>query len=151
MSAVVVTVYDKILSELSDLFPEKTRIPYPYTLEDNSNQFLANGYGIKLGGGNYEPLEWTSFTVSRTVSVVVTREVFRTDGDDIGLDDIVRGLLEDIHVIQKRLYGMDATSGNSVEVMKVDIGSVSGVEEVAAKSKFLSMEAEFTFQITDSF
>lgn len=145
-------VYEKILSEIQTLFPEKSRIPYPYSLEDNQSHFLANGYGLKVGSAEYEPLEFSNFVVARNIAVVVTREVFRTDSDEVVIDDIVKALMDDIYVVQRKLYEMDATSGNSLQVIKVDVGSVSGVQTVtSSNSKFLSMEAEFSFKITDSF
>lgn len=147
----VSTVYDRILTELNTLFPAKTRIPYPYSLVDNQSQFLIDGYGLKIGSGGYEQLEYCSFTANRTISIVVTREAFRLDSNVVAVDDIVKLLLEDIHTIQKNLYELDATNGNSNEIIKVDIGAVSGVQEITTNTKFLSMEAEFNFLITDTF
>lgn len=146
----ITTVYDEILSNIQALFPSKAIIPYPYNLEDNKSLVLSNGIGVKIGSATYVPLEWCTFVSARNVSIVVSREVFRTDSDSVVIDDIVKGLLEDIHSVQKLLFQMDQTAGNSSSVVKVDIGNVSGVQIVGANTKFLTMEAEFTFNITDS-
>lgn len=140
------TVYDSIVTALTTQFPTKTRIPYPYSLQDNQAQFLSDGIGIKVGSATYETVEWCSFIVARTVSVVVTREIFRTDSDAIVIDDTTKAILEDIQTIQKILFQMD--QGNSANIVRVEVGDVSGVESV--NGKFLSMEASFRFQINDS-
>lgn len=143
-------VYDAILLELQTLFPNKTRIPYPYSLPDNNARFLSDGYGLTIGTSSFEQFEFCNFMNSREVSVVVTREVFRTDSDASVIDDITKALLEDIYEVQKLFYSYNELNVPN-DIAKVDIGSVSSVEEVlSGKQSFLSMTASFQFYIVES-
>lgn len=146
----VTAVYDAILTELASLFPSKTRIPYSYSLADNNARFLMDGYGLNIGPSSFEPFEFCNFMNSREVSVVITREVFRTDSDSSVIDDITKSLLEDIYDVQKLFYSYNELNVPN-DIAKVDLGSVSAVEEVlSGKQSFLSMTASFQFFIIES-
>lgn len=143
------TVYDAILTELQALYPDKTRIPYPYSLPDNNVRFLSSGYGVIVGPAAFEQFEFCDFMTTRDVTVVVTREAFRTDSDYGVIDDITKNLLEDIYKVQKLFYSYNELNVPN-DIAKVDLGSVSAVEEVASgKQSFLSMSASFNFFIIE--
>lgn len=146
----VSSVYDALVTELSTLFPSKTRIPYAYSLVDNNARFLIDGYGLTIGSSSFEQFEFCNFMNAREVSVVVTKEVFRTDSDAQVIDDITKELLEDIYEVQKLFYSYNELNVPN-DIAKVDIGSVSAVEEVnSGKQSFLSMTASFQFFIVES-
>lgn len=146
----VSSVYDALITELSTLFPNKTRIPYAYSLVDNNARFLIDGYGLTIGSSSFEQFEFCNFMNSREVSVIVTKEVFRTDSDAQVIDDITKQLLEDIYEVQKLFYSYNELNVPN-DIAKVDISSVSAVEEVnSGKQSFLSMAASFQFFIVES-
>ena len=146
----VSSVYDALIIELASLYPNKTRIPYAYSLADNNARVLINGFGLTIGSSSFEPFEFCNFMNAREVSVVVTKEVFRTDSDAQVIDDITKSLLEDIYEVQKLFYSYNEL-GVPNDIAKVDIGSVSAVEEVnSGKQSFLSMTATFQFFIIES-
>lgn len=145
----ITTVYDAILTELAALYPAKTRIPYPYSLVDNNARFLSDGYGVTIGPSSFEQFEFCDFMTVRDVTVIVTKEVFRTDSDYNVIDDITKSLLEDIYEVQKLFYSYNELNVPN-DVAKVDLGGVSAVEEVASgKQSFLSMSATFNFFIIE--
>lgn len=47
-------VIDSIEQVAADL--GLNQLPNPYSLESNSNIFLSNGFGVQLGGSNYDSL-----------------------------------------------------------------------------------------------
>jgi hypothetical protein len=146
----VTAVYDALVQELETLYPNKTRIPYPYSLQDNNLRFLIDGYGMTIGSSTFEQFEFCNFMNARDVSVVITKEVFRTDSDAHVIDDITKSLLEDIYEVQKLFYSYNEL-GVPNDIAKVEIGSVSEVEEViSGKQSFLSMTASFQFFIIES-
>ena len=146
----VTAVYDALVLELSSLFPNKTRIPYSYSLGDNNARFLIDGYGLSIGASNFEQFEFCNFMNARDVSVVLTREVFRTDSDASVIDSITKELMESVYDVQKLFYSYNEL-GVPNDIAKVDIGSVSAVEEVlSGKQSFLSMTATFQFYIIES-
>jgi hypothetical protein len=143
------TVYEAILTELTALYPNKTRIPYPYSLVDNNARFLCDGYGILIGPSSFEQFEFCDFMTARDVTVTVTKEVFRTDSDYDVIDDITKSLLEDIYKVQKLFYSYNELNVPN-DIAKVDLGGVSAVEEVlSGKQSFLSMSATFNFFIIE--
>jgi hypothetical protein len=145
----VSTIYDALLTELESLFPDKTRIPYAYSLPDNNARFLSDGYGLIIGSSSFEPFEFCDFMNIRDVSVVFTKEVFRTDSNSDVIDDITKLLLENVYEVQKLFYSYNELNVPN-DIAKVDIGSVSGIEEVlTGKQSFLSMNATFQFYIIE--
>jgi hypothetical protein len=145
----ITSVYNAIITELANLFPNKTRIPYAYSLPDNNLRFLSDGYGMTIGSSSFEQFEFCDFMNVRDVNVVLTKEVFRTDSDSDVIDDITRTLLEDIYEVQKLFYSYNEL-GVPNDIAKVDIGSVSAIEEVlSGKQSFLSMTATFQFYIIE--
>jgi len=145
----VSTIYDQLLIELQALYPAKTRIPYAYSLPDNNARFLVDGYGLSIGASNFEQFEFCDFMNTREVSVVITKEVFRTDSDASVIDSVTKSLLENVYEVQKLFYSYNEL-GIPNDIAKVDIGSVSAVEEViSGKQSFLSMTASFSFYIIE--
>lgn len=145
----VSTIYDQLLIELAALYPNKTRIPYSYSLPDNNARFLVDGYGLTIGSSNFEQFEFCDFMNTREVNVVLTREVFRTDSDASVIDSVTKELLESVYDVQKLFYSYNEL-GIPNDIAKVDIGSVSAVEEVVSgKQSFLSMTATFSFYIIE--
>lgn len=143
-------IYDKIVDELALLYPDKTRIPYAYSLADNNARFLIDGYGLQIGASTFEQLEFCNFMNNREVTVVLTKEVFRTDSDADVIDDISKALLENVYDVQKLFYSYNEL-GIEESIAKVDIGSVSAIEEViSGKQSFLSMSASFNFYILEN-
>lgn len=145
----ITTVYDKLVQIIGETFPEMVRVPNAYSLEDNNKQFLANGYGLKIGAGDYQEFEFCSFVVSRTVTVIFTRELFRLDSQTEKTDEVVKELLENVYETQKLFYSYNEL-GIEESILKVDIGSVSGIETfLKDKQNFLSMSCDFQFQIRE--
>lgn len=143
------SVYDALIIELSSLFQNKTRIPYAYSLVDNNARFLVNGFGLTMGSSTFEQFEFCDFMNSREVSVIFTKEVFRTDSDAHVIDDITKQLLEDIYEVQKLFYSYNELNVPN-DIAKVDISSVSALEEVkSGKQSFLSMTASFQFFVVE--
>lgn len=145
----ITTIYDTLLVELQSLFPDKSRIPYPYSLPDNNARFLVDGYGLTMGSSSFEQFEFCNFMNSREISVVITKEVFRTDSDSSVIDSVSKSLLESVYELQKLFYSYNEL-GIPNDIAKVDIGSVSAIEEViSGKQSFLSMTASFNFFIIE--
>jgi hypothetical protein len=145
----VSTVYDRMLAALGEEFPSLTRIPNPYLLEENNDNFLRNGFGLKVGAGAYTPFEFCSYVISRRFSVVFTRELFRVDSSPDKADDVIKELLENVKQVQDLFYAHDEL-GIPESILKVDITDVSEIGPVASdKFKFLTVECSFDFHIKE--
>ena len=145
----VSTIYDRIIAKLGELFPEKTRIPMAYSLTDNNKRFLSDGYGLIIGSASFEPLDSCSRMISQSISVVFTREVFRTDSNVVVIDDIVKSISEDINSTQELFYAYDELEIEA-NIARVDIVGISGVDTVEGdKQNFLTRTADFNFYIRE--
>lgn len=144
------TIFDRLLVELAALYPSATKIPYPYDLIKNDDNFLRLGYGLKVGQSSPTTLDFCKNAFEREFTVVLTREVFNTGSNDAAFDDIVKALLEDIYTAQDRFNEPDQIAIDS-DIVKIDFVSASGAEQVdAEKATFLTMEAVFNFTIQEN-
>lgn len=148
----VSTVYDAVVTALNALYPSGsgwTRIPNPYDIALNDDNFLRKGWGVRIGPATKTELEFCNLAVIRTLTVVISREIFNTGSNDTQFDDIGKQLLEDIYEAQARFYEPDELLVEA-SVVKIDPTSTSGVESVnGSKLNFLSMEASFDFTIRE--
>jgi hypothetical protein len=148
--SLITEIYDQIIIKMGETFPLLTRIPYAYSLPDNNSNFLKNGYGVTVGSASFEEFEFCSRVSSRGITFSFTKEVFRTDSDFVIIDDIVKELLENVNTAQGLLYAYDEL-GIEDKILKVDISSASGIEEILANnSKFLTVSATFLLQIREN-
>lgn len=146
----VSVIYDTLTCKIGELFPVSTRIPNAYSLEDNNKRLMENGYGIRIGSADFQEFEFCNFVVNRTITVVFTRELFRLDSQTDQTDEIVKELMENVYQTQKLLYSYNEL-GIEESILKVDIGSVSGIETfLKDKQNFLSMTCDFQIQIKES-
>lgn len=146
----VSTIYSQIVTKLGEVFPTHTRIPYAYSLPDNNSNFLKKSYGLTVGPANFVESEFCNRVSQREVTVIFTREVLRVDSDFAPIDMIVNELLEDVNTVQGLFFSYEEL-GIEVNILKVDIEGVSGIEEVLANNaKFLTMAASFSIQIKES-
>jgi hypothetical protein len=147
----VSTIYDAVGTQLATLFTSATRIPDPYNLDSNNDQFLRDGFGVKVGSSEFQEFEYCKWMVSRQISVVFTKEVFRLDSDYSKIDDVSKALLEAVYETQKLFFNYSQL-GIEASIMRVDILSSSEVQTVQGeKSAFYSMECSFNFLIQESF
>lgn len=142
-------VFDSLVTRLASLYPSKTIIPYPYSLADNPNQFLVNGYGLKIGSGSNSDLTTDySSAVDRSVSVVLTREVYGFTGIQTNLNTQIKALFDDMYDLKNDLLDLSRVSpmfnGEAIEYE-----NDSGIEEViSGEQRFVSLEVFFSFDLT---
>jgi hypothetical protein len=147
----VSNIYDRCLVVLGELYPEHTRIPYAYSLENNNENFLTKGYGLRVGSANFEELDWCKFTVQRNITVVFTREVYRLDASVEEIDQYTKELLEDVFICQRKFFNYDQL-GIEADIVRVEISGSTEISEVlSGQKRFLTMECDFNFSIRESF
>ena len=140
-------VYDYYVTRLAALFPSKTRIPNPYSLEDNSFQFLRDGYGLKINGHNIARLDFKSIAQAYDFSVVFCLEAIRMEHNETSYDDIVKQLNEDTFTLRKDFYDIDNDNAD------IDQINLSGTDPVGffitGKNNFLFIETTITTNISE--
>lgn len=145
MSTKISEIYDSVVSSLNTLYSTKTRIPNPYSLPDNPEQLLKDGYGLKFGGSNLESYELCRRKEVASFSVVLTREFFKLDSDVDSFDDPTKSILEDAESFKSLFYATNNIGEE--EIIDINIESTSGLENVQGdKYNFISIEVTFTIK-----
>ena len=149
MASTFSNVYDGLVTRLTALFPNKTVIPYPYSLADNPNQFLIDGYGIKVGGGSNSDLSSDySSAINHTISIVLTREVYGFTGVSSTLVTETKAIYDDMYLLKNDLLDLSRVSP-MFQGETVEYESDGGIEDITGdQQRFISLEVVFTFDLT---
>jgi len=144
------TVYDTLLAELVALFPDKTQIPNAYAIAENSEIFLRDGWGISVGASNRQPHEFKTLHRERVFTVLLSREVIRTESNADAWNAEVKALLEDINTLYVRIENVDQLDiPDEIEDMLSSVES--GVQFVLGeKSDFIYSEAELIVKVREN-
>jgi len=145
------TVYDTLLTTLATIFSEKTRVNDPYTITDNPEHLIRDGYGLRKSDSFPAESEFCVFNDNHGFEVILTREIVRAESQDTPLDVEVKGLLEDAYELRERLDRYDEL-GISTDITQITLGGVSAVAPfITGKGKFISVVVAFTVQVTQDF
>jgi hypothetical protein len=140
-------VYDDFLAALGDLFPSKTYISNPYSLEDNKYPFLIDGYGLRVDDESDNAAVFNFFNTSHTFTVILTRELKRMESDSVPVHDVVKLLKEDVFSLKTALYN---SADISSDIELINFGTVSGVNFLLTdNNSFMSIEASFLVVINE--
>jgi hypothetical protein len=148
------TVYDALTALPGILFTGvnvKTEIPNPYLLEDNVQQFLYKGWGLKVGPAEYaiDRSCNSHLAINHSMSYVLAYEVIRLDSDTTEFHTKAKAIKEDAQILSMRLHREDEL-GLPSDVSIIEVGTVSEIIFVqAGKSKLISIEVPFTITIRE--
>lgn len=145
------TVYDTLLTILSTIFPEKTRLFDAYIITDNPEHIMRDGYGIRKTSTDFSVSEFCRFSDSHGFEIVLTREIVHGEDQTGPIDTVVKALLEDAFEARERVYRPDEL-GIPTDVTQVDLGSVSSIDRVnVGNGRFVTVSIAFTVQVTEDF
>jgi hypothetical protein len=131
------------------IFPTKTRIPNSYDLSSNGNVFLRDSWGLKVSSSTSFEMEFNTYANDREFSVVLTKEVIKTDTQTDQIDTVSKSLLEDVNTLQKELIN-SYQLGIYSSIQLITLGSTTGITEVfATLEKFLSIEVSFNIKLSE--
>jgi hypothetical protein len=143
------TIYDTLLSRMLAIFPAKTRIPNAYDLPSNGNVFLRDSWGLKVSSSTSFEMEFNTYANDREFSVVLTKEVIKTDTQTDQIDTVSKSLLEDVNTLQKELIN-SYQLGIYSSIQLITLGSTTGITEVFATfEKFLTIEVSFNIKLSE--
>lgn len=144
MSTSISYVLDAIRARVPIILTgSRFELPNPYDLVENSEHFLDNGWGIKVGPTTNFNLNYNSIAERRTVSIVITRRVPRITGQQTQLHTSIKNLLEDELKIKKDFVDSEEL-GVPQYLIKIDYTNSSGIEFVQT-GKFSIISTEITF------
>lgn len=146
----ITTVYDTIRTAMNTLFPNKTEIPNPYSLSDNNDRLLMNGYGIAVGPTSVGELDTfkdhsyvVDFDVIFTSSVITTAdnpEPFVTQAKSV-LEDSIISRLDMLDFDQLGIY-------NSIQ--RIDYAGTTGIEFInSTKFNIIYIANTYSIEISE--
>ncbi len=151
MSTKISNVYDDILTELASIFPNKTRIPNAYSLENNQITFMRDSYGLRVDSAAPIDRDYTVFSRFRNFTIVLTREVVTTEVQTSQMDTAVKAMLDDFYTLQKEFLAGDQF-GSSENIDIVNVGAFSGIEFFNfEKGNFINAEIAFSIMVSDTY
>lgn len=146
------TAYNALLTVIPTLtgFTTKTKIPNPMSLEDNSYQFLRNGWGLIATSdseSDFQVLKQNRVTHGFTVRI--TEQLLKSDHNATAFDTVSLSLKEDAITLKEELLKDDQLSvATSIE--RVDHTGTSGIEQVNLdKHNLLYVDVNFTIEISE--
>lgn len=142
-------IHDRILTVLATQYSSRLRMVNPYDPQDNPNHILKSGYGLRVGQQNPIDQEFHNKAVEQTFTVVLTNEIYTIENQTSPTDTAIKAMLEDINSGQKLFYNI-----NQIEIADnvddIDLGSVSPVSYLNSETRFLLMEYDLIFTITET-
>ena len=143
------TAYDAVLTAATALFPNKTRIPNTLVIAQNAEQFLRDGYGLRVDAESPALSEFCRFSRSRTFTIILSREVIADEFDTGPMDTASKALLEDVYVLQKDFMNQDQIAQEQA-IELIDMAGTSAILPlIGERSSFVLIEVSFQIQITD--
>jgi hypothetical protein len=148
------TAYNALVARISDALAAVDpdgwlQIPNAYEVKSNAKGFLRQGFGIAIGVGTNAHLQLcNTLTVDRRVQIVISREVFKLDGDAAGYGDVAKQLFEDLKLIITDLE-TSPTLNNGITFAGYE--SDSGIKPIESDDfSGMYLEAEFKIQMFEN-
>lgn len=146
----ITTIYNKLLTELASLYPSRTRIFDAYSLLDNPEHIMRNGYGLTVIDTQILPGEMSSLVQQYALEVVLSTEVVRAESQVATFDTQALALLEDAYALRFRLSEYDRL-GLPTDIDAILLSSVSGITRLAVgNGRFITINIGFTIQVTEA-
>ena len=105
MSSNVTAIHNSLKNTLADLFNDKTIIPNPFELENNNQNLMKNGYGFFYGPAGLPDFDLGIHIqgYSREFSIVLARNVYRTDTSLDPFSETQLSLIEDQNLLVNKI------------------------------------------------
>jgi hypothetical protein len=150
MTTKISTVIDAVHTEMDLLFSStKTKIPNPYSLEDNPITLLRDGYGIYIGESSPADLDvLKDDNETITINIVLTKEVYRLENNNSNLVVAEKAILEDRRILKNRMLAFNQLN-QGASIQKIDFISSDSIN-VVTSGKFSVLSNVSSFGITYS-
>ena len=141
----VSTIFDNFLALLQTEFASKTQLANPFSVQNNNDNILKEGYGLRYGPASLPDFDLTSFQgYSREIVVILTKQVFKTDNDTDNFSTAQKAMVEDQNTLINSLAKNRTFDSSTVSV---EFTGDSGIEFIFnGKFNFLYLETSFEIQ-----
>jgi len=143
--------FDAARTAIGTLFPNMTELPNPYSVEDNNQMLLENGWGLKFGASTVSPFEVLKETTSIIEFVVVlSTQIIRLDSDVEAIHTQMKALFEDEVTLRKDFLNPDQLQAQP-NIRKIEWTSTSEPLEIqVSRFNFKYIEVNFSFDLAEN-
>lgn len=142
-------LYDAIVTRIETVLPNHTRLPNPYKVDENTELFLRQGWGVALTSGT-NPNRNLSCRIStlRSFDIIITRKFYSIEAGVTNKQSTEKELIEDqLLVIRDFCNNTSLPSALGV----VNFESDGGIEYVfSEKDNFLVLRSVFGVEYFDN-
>lgn len=138
-------LYDAIVDRIEAVLPSHTRLPNPYKVNENTELYLRQGFGVALGAATNTNRELSCrISVGRDFSVVLTRKFYSIESGVSNKESVEKQLIEDQILLIRDFCDNSALPG---ALGIVSYSSDGGIEYVFnEKDNFLVLNTTFTVE-----
>lgn len=140
--------YDAVNTRLSSLFPNKIKLPNPYSTEENGEPFLVDSYGVRIGDSTGIEGEFITTIDDQVFDIVLTMEAKGQETDPETWGDVGVLLKNDSITIRKDFLNGDFINQNN-SIDRIEYISTSAISLVGDKRKFLEIVLTLNFRISE--
>lgn len=139
------TIYDKIVTRMTALYPDHNRLPNPIAPEQNNDLILEKAWGLAIDGGARTDRSTKSTFVEYTLTFVFTRKFYAIESDSSAKADTQKSLIEDVEFLIRDIK--DNELGALPDSNLVLFQNHSGIEQVRPDDdKFLMVRPIVTVE-----
>jgi hypothetical protein len=144
------TLYDAIVTRIEAVLPSHTRIPNPYKIDENTQVFLNQGWGLSVAEGSDVRQQISCYTdISRLFVITLTRKAYSLESSSTGKPTTEKLLLEDQFLLLKD-FALDPDLGTTVVSVFRFVGD-GGIEYVYTETdKYLKISSTFEGKIVEN-
>ena len=144
MSAVS-SAYDAVITAIESQLPNHKRLSNPYDVEENTDLFLRQGYGLVLGPGENSKRNLCNvLSIRRTFQVIISRKYAATELNASGKATTEKQIMEDLKTLIA-YFETNTTLNTGVRV--VGFESDSGIQFVKKSATDMYLFTEGIFEI----
>ena len=141
-------IYPKIIAKIDELFPYKTRLHNPYSIEENPDVVKKDSWGLRVGDASPEEIEFCNLSINRQFTFVLVKQMVSLAGKEDGFDDLSIKLLDEQQTFLNAFYSPDEIGAQEL-IDRLDFSSITGVQQLVTNAKRY-LFCEITFNILTS-
>ena len=145
-------IYDEIVSVLETNYPDHNKLTNPYSIEENNEQALRQGYGLAVGPSqNTQRFTGCKMSIAREFRVIFTRQVYALEQDIDAKQEADKQLMEDQRLLIKEIEKDPQLDVGSNGLTKFVFTEDTGIEYVhPEKQSFIKLETIFIMEYIEN-
>ena len=143
----IADIYDAIITKIETELPAYSRIPNPYSIDENTAILMRKAYGLAIGAGsNTERYVGCFATWERSYTIGLVCQVVNTENDTVGRAMIEKDIIDAHRLI---LLAFEQDPSLSGQCIKAVITGDTGIQYLAGDNgKFLAVEIDLAVELS---